>query len=254
MIDVVNGSLPLIERIEVWHDGSPVTDRIVLESVGETADLRLMGLTAQGEAVDVTGMDNAAFTVASGTSAAIEGGQATAVSEGESMILAVFDLGGGFALYDAAPIAVVVSEDGGTGGDKDEGSEGGDGGEGSLGIGIGTGNGLGILRRGGSGFGIGSDAGSGIGNGAGVGGGADTGGADSGGTDSGADGTDSGASVNESGDGDGTSAPGSDNVAAGPGGNAAEGGLPWGILLAAAIAVAVAAGLWFVLAKRRRKI
>ncbi|MDR3363823.1 MAG: hypothetical protein LBS91_02565, partial [Clostridiales Family XIII bacterium] len=214
MIDVVNGSLPLIERIEVWHDGSPVTDRIVLESVGETADLRLVGLTAQGEAVDVTGMDNAAFTVASGTSATIEGGQATAVSEGESMILAAFDLGGGFGLYDAAPIAVAIKE-GGSGDGEDKGGE-------AEGNGLGSGAGDGSL---------GSDASSGAANiaaGAGIG-------ADSGNTGGGSGKSD--AAVSDSG-------------TAVPGGNSAKGGFPWGIILVAAIACAGA--LWLVWRKRRR--
>ncbi|MDR1603283.1 MAG: cell wall-binding repeat-containing protein [Gracilibacteraceae bacterium] len=115
MIEVVSADLAGIERVEIRHNDQPVGARITLPNVGDTADLRLMGITGTGAALDITGLENAALTVASGTSAILTDGKVTAVSEGVSMILGSFDLGGGFALHDAAPIAVGGDGDSGTG-------------------------------------------------------------------------------------------------------------------------------------------
>ena len=110
-MEVSDQNLPEIVRVSVYQNGEPVgTNAIALSTVGDAADLRLMGITKTNDVIDITEFDNVSFAVASGSAVILDRNIVQAASSGSSIVMASMDLGGDFMLNDA--VAVTVDEDG----------------------------------------------------------------------------------------------------------------------------------------------
>jgi hypothetical protein len=104
---VSDSSMPDIVRVELYRSGAPIpASGVKLSDVGNTASLQLMGVTASGDLIDVTDNTNVAFAMANGSGIGVDGNVLTANSEGNGIVMATFDLGGGFSLSDAVMVTV----------------------------------------------------------------------------------------------------------------------------------------------------
>ena len=106
---VTDNSMPDIKRVEVWNNGSSVPSSGLKLGADGTAQLTLMGITSDGGSIDVTEAENTSFTMVSGSGVALGGSTVSANGEGQGIVMASLDLGGGFALTDA--ILVVSGEE-----------------------------------------------------------------------------------------------------------------------------------------------
>lgn len=103
-LTLTNKSVSLISAISVLSDDKTAENGKIVLCEGESTYLRVFGLLPNNDKIDVTDMNAAKLEIAGGTSAGIDGTKVTAAFAGQTMIRAVFDIGGGEYLYDGVII------------------------------------------------------------------------------------------------------------------------------------------------------
>ncbi|MDF2921551.1 MAG: hypothetical protein K0R57_465 [Paenibacillaceae bacterium] len=109
-IELNNAKLADVSGIAIYNGSTPVAGgEIKLDDIGDTAELRLMGIVPgePGRPIDLTDSTGAAFEVLGGHSASLSGNKATARAAGQTMIRGSYELGGGRSLDDGAVLSVM---------------------------------------------------------------------------------------------------------------------------------------------------
>jgi hypothetical protein len=106
-IELTNAEIANINRIEVQCNNTPIDGGRITLRPGQTAQLRVMGY-APGSAygIDLTGSDALSLQIFGGSSALLSGNTITAGTDGQTLVSASFDLGGGRMLLDGVVIMV----------------------------------------------------------------------------------------------------------------------------------------------------
>lgn len=113
-MELIDSRVADIARVEIYSDGKPVSAKgLLLSSENTQAKLQLMGFvktmhSAAEEVIDITDADNVSFALAAGSGINLDNRTLSANSEGQSMILASLDLGGGSFLTDGVMVATDI--------------------------------------------------------------------------------------------------------------------------------------------------
>lgn len=103
---LTNQKLSEISAVSISSpDGTIENGRLTLGE-GESANLRVTGITKGGERFDVTELPGVSLEITGGTSAELDGTKVTAGFAGQSLVRAGFGIGGDEYLYDGLVIAV----------------------------------------------------------------------------------------------------------------------------------------------------
>lgn len=106
-MEITDSKLSDIVRVEIYNHNQPVPEYgIRLNGLAKATELQLMGITDNGQIIDITDAQNVAFMPAAGSSITISNSTLTASSEGDGMVLASLDLGGGSTLIDGVMVTV----------------------------------------------------------------------------------------------------------------------------------------------------
>lgn len=113
-MELADSRMSDISRVEIYAGGKPVpTDGILLNRDNMSAKLQLMGFThenpsAAEQIIDITEAGNVSFTLAAGSSIAMNNRVLSASSGGSSIVLASLDLGGGNTLTDGVVVKMDI--------------------------------------------------------------------------------------------------------------------------------------------------
>jgi cell division septation protein DedD len=113
LIELNNARLADVNEVFIRNGETRVPNgKIKFGNIGDTADLRLMGIT-QGDPehpIDLTDTSGASFDVLGGNSATLSGSKATAAATGQTLIRGSYNLGGGRILSDGAVLSVMEDD------------------------------------------------------------------------------------------------------------------------------------------------
>jgi|LSQX01.2.fsa_nt_gb hypothetical protein len=113
-MEIVDSRMADIARVEIYADGKPIpADGILLSRDNMSTKLQLMGFvnanpSDNGQILDISEAGNVSFTLAAGSSIAMNNRILTASSGGSSMVLASLDLGGGSTLTDGVVVKMDI--------------------------------------------------------------------------------------------------------------------------------------------------
>lgn len=109
-MEVTDSKLSDVVSVKVYnHNESVPTQGIHLNALSEKTELQLMGITDNGQIIDVTNARNVVFLSATGSNVIINDNTLSASNKGNGIVLASFDLGNGVTLTDG--IIVTVGEE-----------------------------------------------------------------------------------------------------------------------------------------------
>ncbi|MCQ1530283.1 S-layer homology domain-containing protein [Lutispora saccharofermentans] len=109
LVELTNAKLADINSIAIYKEASPAANGQISLNEAERAELRLMGFIKGGTTIDITDSPASRLEVFGGSSASLEGNLVTAKAEGQTLLRAQYDLGGGRMLQDGVVIAVAES-------------------------------------------------------------------------------------------------------------------------------------------------
>lgn len=113
-MEIVDSRMSDIVRVEIYADGKPVSaNGILLSMDNPRTELTLMGHietspSAAEQIIDITGAGNVSFTLAAGSSIAMNNRSLSADSDGSGMVLASLELGGGSTLTDGVMVKMDI--------------------------------------------------------------------------------------------------------------------------------------------------
>lgn len=113
VVELINTGVSDINSIEIYKGDTPVVQGQINLAAKEEAELRLIGSTKDGKRIDITDSPAAAIEIFGGSSAVLDGKRITAKTEGQTLLRASYDLGGGRMLQDGAVIVVPKDTSGG---------------------------------------------------------------------------------------------------------------------------------------------
>jgi hypothetical protein len=106
LVKLTNASMADINSIAIYKGASPGAEGQISMNKAETAELRLMGSTREGARIDITDNPASRLEVLGGSSAALNENLVTGKAEGQTLLRAQYDLGGGRMLQDGVVINV----------------------------------------------------------------------------------------------------------------------------------------------------
>lgn len=113
-MELVNSRISDIVRVEIYADGKPIpSDGVSLRKNKSSAELQLLGFTEPapsdgGQIIDISEAANVSFTMAAGSSISLSERTVSASREGNGMVLASLDLGGGSSLTDGVVVKMAA--------------------------------------------------------------------------------------------------------------------------------------------------
>lgn len=108
VVELSNSSLAEINNISLYQGSSPLKDGKLSLEKGKTLSLSIIGTTPEGKTIDITDNPSTSLGVFGGNSASLIGNTVTANSDGQTMIMAQYDIGGNRSLTDG--VVVIVEE------------------------------------------------------------------------------------------------------------------------------------------------
>lgn len=107
LIGLTNPQAANVEEIAICADEEPLIDgKFILPSIGDTAQLKVMGRLPDGSWIDMTGSDAVSLRMLGGNSVSLIDHVITATAKGQTLLSATFDLGGGQLLQSGAVMLV----------------------------------------------------------------------------------------------------------------------------------------------------
>ncbi|GEM_PF-662211 len=107
LVGLTNPQAANVEEIAIYFDGQQLkNDKYNLTKIGNKAKLKVMGHLPDGSWIDVTGNDSVSLRLLGGKSVSLTDNTITAVSEGQTLLTATFDLGGGEMLQSGVVVLV----------------------------------------------------------------------------------------------------------------------------------------------------
>lgn len=107
LVGLTNPQAANVEEIAVYFDDQPLIDgKFSLTKIGDSAKIKVMGHLPDGSWIDVTGNDSVSLRLLGGNSVSLTDNTITAVAEGQTLLTAAFDLGGGEKLQSGAVVLV----------------------------------------------------------------------------------------------------------------------------------------------------
>jgi hypothetical protein len=110
LLELNNAKLAQVSEVMIYNSSSRVPGgKIKLDNIGDTVELRLMGIVPDDtdHPIDLTDSAGTNFEVLGGYAVSLSGNQATAKAAGQTLLRGSYNLGGGRSLDDGAVLSVM---------------------------------------------------------------------------------------------------------------------------------------------------